>query len=65
MKKKLDIIIAEAGYNRTSLAEKMGLSRQAVAYWANGKKNPSKDNLVKMSKILKVGIDQICKSLKK
>ena len=43
------------------LSEKLGISHQAVYEWKLGRTNPSKKNIFKMAKILKVDISVLIK----
>jgi|GEM_PF-4420488 transcriptional regulator with XRE-family HTH domain len=46
------------------IAEKLGVSHQAVYHWYNGKTIPTTKNLIQLSKILKVPIEGILASFK-
>lgn len=41
------------------VAEAVGVSRQAVSKWENGSSDPSKSNLIKLSKLFKVSVDDL------
>jgi transcriptional regulator with XRE-family HTH domain len=47
------------------IAEKLGVSHQAVYDWYNGKTNPSTKNLIELSKLLNVPIETILDSFKR
>ena len=46
-------------YSQEKLAELLGVSRQAVTKWENGKSAPSTDNLIKLAAIYKIGLDDL------
>ena len=46
-------------YSQEKLAELLGVSRQAVTKWENGKSAPSTDNLIKLAAIYKIGLDEL------
>ena len=43
------------------LADKLGVSHQAVQHWKSGKTKPRPKNLVKMAKILELDIEKLVK----
>ncbi|WP_411242786.1 helix-turn-helix domain-containing protein [Priestia aryabhattai] len=47
--------------SREELAQKMNVSRQAVYKWENNKGYPDIDNLVKLSELYKVSVDELLK----
>jgi len=49
------------GLNQQQLADKMGLKRQAVSNWERFKSSPSLANLLRLSEILGVSIEEITK----
>lgn len=51
--------------NKYEIAQKLGVSHQAVYKWFNGKSFPSTKNLIKLSKILGVSIEEVIKTLPK
>lgn len=44
---------------QVDVAGKLGISQQAYAYWEQGKKRPSHDNLVKIAKLFNVSVDTL------
>ena len=46
-------------YSQEKLAELIGVSRQAVTKWENGKSAPSTENLIKLAGIYKVALDDL------
>ena len=47
------------GWSQEDLADKLSLSRQAISKWEVGTSKPDIDNLVNLSKLFKVSIDQL------
>jgi len=46
-------------YSQEKLAELLGVSRQAVTKWENGVSAPSTENLIKLSAIYKIPLDDL------
>ena len=49
----------QAGLSQEELAEKIGVSRQAVSKWERSEASPDTDNLVELSKIYGVSLDEM------
>lgn len=49
------------GFSQELIAEKTGVSRQAVSKWENDISSPSTDNLIKLSNLFGVDIDVLIK----
>ena len=49
----------EAGYSQESLAEKLGVSRQAVSKWERSESSPDTDNLIALAQLYEVSIDDL------
>ena len=47
--------------SQEKLAELVGVSRQAVSKWENGLSNPDTENLIRLSEIFNVSLDEITK----
>ncbi len=47
------------GYNQEELAEKLGVSRQAVSKWECGESSPDTDNLIALAKVYDVSLDEL------
>lgn len=60
-KDKLPILRRERGFSQESLAEMIGISRQAVAKWELGQAYPDIENLIRLSEIFKTSIDKLVK----
>lgn len=54
---------AEAGLSQDQLAEQLAVSRQSVSKWENGISVPDLDNLVKLSEVFCVSLDQLVKGV--
>lgn len=49
----------ENGYSQEALAEKLGLSRQAVSKWERGESSPDTDTLIELAKLYSVSLDEL------
>lgn len=49
----------EAGYSQESLAEKLGVSRQAVSKWERSESSPDTDNLIALARLYGVSLDDL------
>ena len=47
------------GYSQEELAEKLGLSRQAVSKWERAESSPDTDNLIMLSRLYGVSLDEL------
>lgn len=47
------------GFSQEQLAEKLGISRQAVSKWERAEASPDTDNLVLLAKIYQVSLDEL------
>ncbi|HEX2937941.1 MAG TPA: DUF5680 domain-containing protein [Ruminiclostridium sp.] len=56
---RLQLLRKEKGISQEALAEKMNLSRQAIAKWEAGQSYPDLDNLVCLSDLLNISIDKL------
>lgn len=53
----------ENNMTQEELAEKSGVSRQAIQKWETGQSVPTIDNLVKLSELFNVTLDYLCKDI--
>ncbi len=58
---KLQSLRKENGLSQEDLAEKVGVSRQAVAKWELGQSYPDIDNLVALSDLFRISVDRLLK----
>ncbi|MEG0376021.1 MAG: helix-turn-helix transcriptional regulator, partial [Raoultibacter sp.] len=49
----------DKGYSQEELAEKLGLSRQAVSKWERAESSPDTGNLVALAKLYGVTLDEL------
>ncbi len=47
------------GYSQEALAEKLGLSRQAVSKWERAESSPDTDNLIELAKLYGISLDEL------
>lgn len=57
---KISVLRKESGISQEKLAELVGVSRQAVTKWESGKGNPDTENLIRISEIFGVSLDELC-----
>jgi transcriptional regulator with XRE-family HTH domain len=58
---KLQILRKNKGYTQEALADKLGVSRQAVAKWESGQIYPDISNLIQLSDLMSVSVDYLVK----
>ena len=56
---KLQQLRKDKGYSQEELAEQLGVSRQAVSKWERAEASPDTDNLIALSKIYNVSLDEL------
>lgn len=49
------------GYSQEDLAEKLGVSRQAISNWERNESSPDTDNLIALAQLYDVSIDELLK----
>lgn len=59
---KIYALRKQQGMTQNDLAEKLGVSRQAVSRWEMGTAVPDVDNLIAMSELFSVSLDELLKS---
>ena len=47
------------GYSQEALADKMGVSRQAVSKWERGESTPDTDTLIELAQLYNVSLDEL------
>ena len=61
MAEKITMLRKRSGWSQEELAEKLGVSRQAVSKWESGASLPDLDRMVKMSQLFCVSTDDLLK----
>ena len=61
MAEKITMLRKRSGWSQEELAEKLGVSRQAVSKWESGASLPDLDRMVKMSQLFCVSTDYLLK----
>jgi transcriptional regulator with XRE-family HTH domain len=61
---KIQALRKKEGLSQEQLAEKIGVSRQAVAKWELGQSIPELEKLIDLSNFFKISIDRLVKDLK-
>ena len=61
LEKKLQILRKRNGLSQEGLAEKLGISRQAVSKWESGQSIPDLNKSIKLSELYNVTIDSLVK----
>lgn len=56
LSKSVDILLAERGITRSELARRLGVSRQTVGQYLNGKHAPGIDKIEAIANVLKVPV---------
>lgn len=56
---KLTELRKKAGYSQEDLADKIGVSRQAVSKWERGESSPDTDNLIELATLYGVSLDEL------
>ena len=59
---KISDLRKREGISQEKLAELIGVSRQAVTKWENGNANPDTENLIRLSEIFNVSLDELCET---
>lgn len=54
-----------AGFSQMDIAEKLNISRQAISKWENGWTSPDIDNLIILSDLYHISLDELLKDEKK
>lgn len=59
---RLQQLRKEKGYSQEELAEKLGISRQAVSKWERAESSPDTDNLIVLAKLYNISLDELLNS---
>lgn len=60
LREKLIVLRDRAGLSQMELAERLGVSRQAVSRWESGDTTPTMDKLKSLARIYGVSLDWLC-----
>ena len=60
LREKLIVSRNKAGLSQMELAERLGVSRQAVSRWESGDTTPTMDKLKSLARIYGVSLDWLC-----
>lgn len=61
---RIQYLRKQNGYSQEELADKVGVSRQAVSKWESGASDPSTTNLMALAKLFGVTAEEILKEVK-
>jgi len=56
---RLQKLRKENGYSQEELADKLGISRQAVSKWERAESSPDTDNLIVLAKLYNISLDEL------
>ena len=56
---RLQKLRKENGYSQEELADKLGISRQAVSKWERAESSPDTDNLIVLARLYNVSLDEL------
>ncbi len=59
---RLQKLRKEKGFSQEELADKLGISRQAISKWERAEASPDTDNLIMLAKLYNVSLDDLLKS---
>lgn len=59
---RLAALRKEKGLSQEDLAEKLGISRQAVSKWERAESSPDTDNLIALAKLYNISLDSLLES---
>jgi DNA-binding XRE family transcriptional regulator len=59
LKSKIKVRLAELEFKQQDLSEKLGVTKQTMSLWANGKANPTLETAFKIAKLLDCKVDNL------
>lgn len=59
----LKIFRKKSGYTQEQIAEKIGVSRQAIAKWENGDAMPDVENIIALADVYEVTVDSLVRNV--
>ncbi|MGN1084423.1 MAG: helix-turn-helix transcriptional regulator, partial [Lachnospiraceae bacterium] len=60
---RLKMFRKQNGYTQEEIAEKLGVSRQAVAKWERGETLPDIENCIKLADLYETTVDMLVRNL--
>lgn len=51
--------LSDAEISQVEFAKRLGVSQPTVSDWVNGAKHPSTENLIALSKVTGIGVDEL------
>ena len=63
LNERLACLRRRAGYSQEGLAERLGISRQAVSKWETGAAEPSTSNLLALARLYGVSAEELLKNV--
>lgn len=63
LREKLIVLRDRAGLSQMELADRLGVSRQAVSRWESGDTTPTMDKLKSLARIYGVSLDWLCSAI--
>ena len=64
MAEKITMLRKRSGWSQEELAEKLGVSRQAVSKWENGSSDPSTTNLIALASLFDITPEEMLKEIR-
>ena len=64
MAEKITMLRKRSGWSQEELAEKLGVSRQAVSKWENGSSDPSTTNLIALANLFDITPEEMLKEIR-
>ena len=61
LNKKLQLLRKQSGLSQEELAEKLGISRQAISKWESGQSTPDLNKIIIISELYNITIDSLVK----
>ena len=60
---RIQYLRKQKGYSQEELADKVGVSRQAVSKWENGSSDPSTTNLIALANLFDITPEEMLKEI--
>ena len=59
LKSRIKVRLAELNMKQQDLSEKLGVTKQTMSYWVNGKSIPTLETAFKMANMLECKVDDL------